>query len=236
MSRWFRVRRHLDRVVAGVLAVVTSPLVLVLGFFVRREDGGPALIRVARMGQGGTPFGMFKLRSMRVANDNGLASGPTLTAAADPRITAVGARLRALHLDEIPQLYNVVAGQMTLIGPRPESPDYVDLDNPAWQEVLAGPPGILGPTQIVVGDWETALISDETDPDRYRNEVVPVKIDIDRWYLRSTTVRTDLLTLVSLLMHLLPGAQAKRLLATVRKQVPSSQPACDFVPAKTQPA
>lgn len=231
MTRWFRVRRHLDRVVAAALAIVTAPLVLAMGWLVRREDGGPALIRVERMGAGGKPFGMVKVRTMRVAGPDGLASGPALTAAQDPRITNVGARLRALHIDEVPQLYNVVAGQMTLIGPRPESPDFVDLDDPGWSEVLAAPPGILGPTQIVVGDWETELISDESDPGRYRDEVLPVKLALDRWYLQAATPGLDLLTLVSLVAHLFPWMQPRRLRDRVGQEVPSSRAACAFSPA-----
>ncbi len=231
MSPWLRLRKHLDRVVALMLSVVTAPVVAAAGILVRREDGGPALIRVPRMGRGGRPFGMWKLRSMRVSGADGLAAGPSLTSAADPRITKIGAHLRKLHLDELPQLYNVVAGQMTLVGPRPEAPDFVDMASPAWEEVLTVPPGILGPTQIVVGDWERELISDPETPDRYANEVLPVKLALDRWYLRRATPLLDLLTAVSLVGHLLPGRSAARLVARARREVPEAEPACDFAGA-----
>jgi lipopolysaccharide/colanic/teichoic acid biosynthesis glycosyltransferase len=124
----------LDRVLAVILGVVLSPVVVVLAAVVRRHDPGPGLIRLARVGRNGQPFRQWKPRTMRM--DEGVASGQAITSAADPRVTPFGRRLRRYRLDEFPQLLNVVTGQMALVGPRPETPSYVDLGDSLWQEVL----------------------------------------------------------------------------------------------------
>ena len=191
--------------VAAILSVLTAPVVAVLAGLVRRHDGHPPLIRVPRVGRGGVVFGMWKIRSMRVDTQDGRAAGVALTASGDDRITPVGARMRSLHLDELPQLYNVVCGEMCLLGPRPEAPEFVDLDDPAWVDVLSVPPGIAGPTQLIVGDWELTQIDLDQTGDAYRDLVVPVKLAIDRWYVRAANARLDLLVLTSLARHVLSG-------------------------------
>ena len=167
---------------------------------------------------------------MRVDTADGHASGLSLTSTNDQRITPIGARMRSLHLDELPQLYNVARGEMCLLGPRPEAPDFVDLDNPVWQQVLTSPPGIAGPTQLIVGDWERSEIDKDTTGDAYQRVVVPVKLAIDRWYLMNASVRLDLLVVTSLLRHVLPGGESKRLQEVVGSSVPESS-----VPILSQP-
>ena len=115
------------------------------GVLVRREDGGPGFITVTRVGRDGRPFRMWKLRSMRAARPDGTADGLTLSGAHDDRITAIGRHLRAYHFDELPQLYNVVRGEMGILGPRPETPEFVDLDDPMWQDRARHPAGHRGP-------------------------------------------------------------------------------------------
>jgi len=212
----------LDRAVAAVLAVLTAPVVAVLAVLVRRHDAGPSLITVPRVGRDGRTFDMWKLRSMRVASSDGRAAGAALTSTDDDRITPVGARMRSLHLDELPQLYNVVRGEMCLLGPRPEAPEYVD-DDPAWRDVLRVPPGIAGPTQLVVGDWERTEIDRDPGGDAYRRVVVPVKLGIDRWYVRRASPGLDLLVLASLALHILRSGKHPRLLRLVGGAVPEAQ-------------
>jgi lipopolysaccharide/colanic/teichoic acid biosynthesis glycosyltransferase len=130
--------------------------------------------------------------------------------------------MRSLHLDELPQLYNVARGEMCLLGPRPEAPDFVDLHNPVWQQVLTAPPGIPGPTQLIVGDWERSEIDKDTTGDAYQRVVVPVKLAIDRWYIMNASLRLDLLVITSLLRHVLPGGESKRLQEVVGSSVPES--------------
>ncbi|CAB4739875.1 MAG: hypothetical protein F2694_04865 [Actinobacteria bacterium] len=222
MSKWLSIRLIVDRILGGILAVLTAPIVGVLAVLVRRHDGESPLITVPRVGVNGRIFGMWKIRSMRVDTADGHASGLSLTSTNDQRITPIGARMRSLHLDELPQLYNVARGEMCLLGPRPEAPDFVDLDNPVWQQVLTSPPGIAGPTQLIVGDWERSEIDKDTTGDAYQRVVVPVKLAIDRWYLMNASVRLDLLVVTSLLRHVLPGGESKRLQEVVGSSVPES--------------
>ena len=182
-----------------------APVIAVLAAVVRRADGGPGLIAVPRVGRGGAVFGMWKLRSMRATHDDGSASGLRLTRAGDDRITPVGHVLRRLHLDELPQLWNVARGEMALLGPRPETPEFVDGADPAWQAVLAVPPGIAGPTQLVVGDWEGAIIAEDPDGDAYRQQVLPVKLGIDAWYVAEASPGLDAEVAWTLLRTVLPG-------------------------------
>ena len=211
----------IDRAIAAVLAVLTAPVVAVLAVLVRRHDAGPSLITVPRVGRDGRTFDMWKLRSMRAATSDGRAAGAALTSSDDDRITPIGARMRSLHLDELPQLYNVVRGEMCLLGPRPEAPAYVD-PSPAWTDVLRVPPGIAGPTQLVVGDWERTQIDSDRDGDAYRRVVVPVKLAIDAWYVSNASAALDLLVLSSLVRHVLPGPEHPGLLRRVSAAVPSA--------------
>lgn len=223
MSSWLRVRLVLDRVVAVALLALSAPVIAIAALLVRRHDGGPALIAVNRMGRNGKPLRMWKLRSMRVDAPDGTATGMALTARNDQRITPIGARLRAHHLDELPQLYNVALGEMCLFGPRPEAPEFVDLDDPAWQTVLSVPPGIAGPTQLIVGDWERVHITNDPDGRSYVEDVLPVKLAIDAWYVRQASPSLDLQVATSLLRRLGPGTMPGTLSERVRAEVPEVQ-------------
>ena len=221
-SLWLRVRLLIDRARAGVRRARASPALAVLMLLGRRHDGGPGLIRVPRVGRGGDTFGMLKIRSMRVDGADGRAAGVALTGTGDDRITPVGARLRRLHLDEIPQLYNVVRGEMCLLGPRPEAPEFVDLDDPAWQTVLDVPPGIAGPTQLVVGEWERTEIDRDRNGHTYSEVVVPVKLAIDRWYVQHATPRLDLNVLAGLARSVAGTGHLGRLGRVVSDSVPEA--------------
>ena len=233
MSRWLRCRLIADRVLAAALSVVTAPVVAVLALLVRRHDGGSPLISVPRVGRGGEPFGMWKIRSMRAETADGRATGVALTSTNDDRVTPIGARMRSLHLDELPQLYNVVRGEMSLLGPRPEAPEFVDLADPAWQAVLAVPPGIAGPTQLIVGDWEKLEIDADPTGDAYQRTVVPVKLAIDRWYVRSSSPLLDLLVARSFIGHVLPHRDIAALRRRVSTEVPESS-AVDLAPVPVE--
>lgn len=218
MSRWFRARLVIDRLVAALLLVPLAPVMAALAFLIRRHDGGPGLIRVPRVGRAGRPFGMWKLRSMRVDQPGGMASGVRLTGEHDDRITPIGVKLRAYYLDEMPQLLNVVRGEMSLLGPRPEAPEFVD-GAPTWDAVLSVPPGIAGPTQLIVNHWERAVITAEPTGRAYRDDVLPVKLAIDRWYNRSSSPKLDALVAVTLLRRFLPGTGSYTLKKLVHHEV-----------------
>lgn len=230
LSPWLRVRLVLDRLVAVGLGLLSAPVVAVLAALIRR-DGGPGLIRVPRVGRHGKVFGMWKLRSMRADTGGGLAKGAAITLGEhDPRITTLGRHLRAYHLDELPQLWNVAAGQMCLLGPRPEAPEYVADESPAWSEILNMPPGMAGPTQLIVGDWERELLAEDPD-NAYSDVVLPVKLAIDQWYLRSSSPATDILVSLTLLRRFTTGSESWKLRERVFSAIPESSVVRDWLSA-----
>lgn len=120
------------------------------------------------------------------------AVGSQITAAGDSRITRAGALLRRLKLDEFAQFFNVLKGDMTLCGPRPEVPRYVDLNDPLWRELLSGRPGITDPASLLYRD-EERILSQSTDPERaYRESILPAKLRISARYLQRRTMWSDL--------------------------------------------
>ena len=217
MTPWLAARAVVDRGVGALASVVLAGPVVALAWWIRRADGGPGHVTVTRVGRHGRTFGMFKLRTMRVAGTSGRAGGPPLTLVGDTRITPIGATLRRWRLDELPQLANVVAGQMALIGPRPEDPAFVDTRDALWREILAARPAMIGPTQFLVAEWETTL----PGVDEYRDEILPVKKAIDAWYVRTASPGLDLLVLGAVGRQLL-GRPQSPLRARVLREVPES--------------
>jgi lipopolysaccharide/colanic/teichoic acid biosynthesis glycosyltransferase len=140
------------------------------------------------MGRGATPFTLVKFRTMRAS-----ARGPKVTAGDDPRVTAVGRLLRGSKLDELPELWNVLRGEMALVGPRPEVPELVDLANPLWREVLSVRPGLTDPTTVRLRDEEALMAAVEGDRERYYREVLqPLKLRGYVEYLRNRSWQSDL--------------------------------------------
>jgi lipopolysaccharide/colanic/teichoic acid biosynthesis glycosyltransferase len=141
----------LDYVVALPLLIAAAPLVLLLMGLVRLTSPGPALYSQVRLGRGGRPFRIYKIRTM--TDDCERLTGPCWSTAGDPRVTPLGRVLRRLHLDELPQLWNVLRGEMSLVGPRPERPEIAaQLERvlPDYRERLAVRPGITGLAQVVL--------------------------------------------------------------------------------------
>ena len=218
---WLRVRTSVvDRVLAVVLIPVLGPVIAFLAWRVRREDGPPSLIGLARVGATGTSFRMWKLRTMRVAHVGGSAGGAVITSSDDQRITPLGRRLRRHRLDELPQVVNVLRGEMGLLGPRPETPSLVDAGDPRWQAVLAIRPGVSGPTQLVVERWEAATLAEGGHEDRYRVEVLPVKLAVDRWYVERASPWVDLVVAWSMVQRFLLGRTTTAVERLVRLEVP----------------
>lgn len=181
-------KRLLDLLAATGGVVILSPLMAAVAAAVAR-DGGPVFFRQLRVGRGGQLFRMWKFRTMVVDAES---RGSSLTTANDPRITPTGAWLRRYRLDELPQLFNVIAGDMSLVGPRPEVPRYVALYNDEQQRVLQLIPGITDPASIAFRD-EGELLAGAVDPERfYVERVMPEKIRLNLEYAAGATVLTDL--------------------------------------------
>lgn len=178
----------LQRAVGTILALLSLPLIILLGAVIRLETGGPVVFRAARVGANGQVFTCYKLRTMGWNHKDHLHSISTLD---DPRITRVGRVLRRARLDEVPQLWNVVRGEMLLVGPRPEDPRFVDLDDPLHRLVFTSRPGITGLTQLLFLREAELLTGDE--PERaYRERVLPEKLAMDARYLENRSAALDL--------------------------------------------
>ena len=186
-------RRTVDLLVASMLLLVGCPLMLAAAVAVRVSSRGPVLYRQVRAGKDSRPFTVLKFRSMVCDADR---AGPLITDRNDPRVTSVGAVLRALKLDELPQLFNVLKGDMTLIGPRPEVPRFLPSYRQEELELLRVRPGLTGPGQISYAQW-TAPAGEVADPESFYLQVqLHPKLALDLDYLRRRSVRSDLLTLV----------------------------------------
>jgi lipopolysaccharide/colanic/teichoic acid biosynthesis glycosyltransferase len=161
---------------------IASPILLLIAATSPR----PVLFRQQRVGLNGRPFTLLKLRTMRVAPE-----GSQLTVSGDARITPVGRWLRRFKLDEIPQLWNVVRGDMSLVGPRPEVPRYVD-ESPLWRQVLSARPGLTDPVTLRLRDEEALLASVENAERFYRERLLPWKLRGYCEYLERRSWATDL--------------------------------------------
>jgi lipopolysaccharide/colanic/teichoic acid biosynthesis glycosyltransferase len=182
--------RAAEAALAFVGLVVSSPVFFFAVVLVAATSPGPVLFRQQRVGLGGRPFTLLKLRTMRVASE-----GFQLTASGDARITPVGRWLRRFKLDEIPQLWNVVRGDMSLVGPRPEVPRYVDAADPLWQSVLSARPGLTDPVTLRLRDEEALLAGADDVESFYRERLLPWKLRGYRDYLARRTWVTDLAVL-----------------------------------------
>ncbi|HET8863405.1 MAG TPA: sugar transferase [Solirubrobacterales bacterium] len=184
-------RRAFDLFALALLTPLLLAPFLIVALAVFLDSPGSVFFRARRMGFQGRPFEMIKFRTMRVDN-----AGHSVAGANDSRITPVGGFLRATRLDELPQLWNVLRGQMTLVGPRPELEEFVELHAGDYGEILAVPPGITGPTQLRYAGLEPHLLSLHADPERfYREELLPDKVKLDLEYARSRSFAVDLAVL-----------------------------------------
>src|SRR2546429_2712399 len=188
--------RAADVAIAGVLLVLVAPLLAVVSCAILLTSGRPVVYRGPRVGRDGRPFHILKLRTMRPDSD----AGRHVTVAGDDRVTRVGRLLRLTKLDELPQLVNVLRGDMALVGPRPESPRYVARYTPEQRAVLSVRPGITGAAQVAYSQEERLLAG--PDPEAvYLGAIMPDKLAIDLAYVRRRSAWLDLrliaLTLVA---------------------------------------
>ncbi len=195
-------RLWLDRALAAAALALAAPACMLAAAAVWCEDGGPVLFRQRRVGQDGAVFELLKFRSMYRNSSEIL-----ITAAGDRRVMRTGRWLRKLKLDELPQLWNVLRGEMSLVGPRPEVERYVDLAEPAWRETLAVRPGITDLATLLYRDEERILAGFADTEKAYREVLLPDKLALNLAYLERRTLWRDLqLIILTACYSLLPGA------------------------------
>ena len=204
-KRWF------DATCALGGLVILAPFLFLVALMVRLTSPGPALFRQARTGQFGRPFRIFKFRTMRA---DAALSGSFLTAKGDPRITAIGKWMRKAKVDELPQLINVLVGDMSLVGPRPEVPVYTANYTERQRRVLCVKPGISGPSaNAYIGEEE--LLARQVDKEAfYLATVLPAKLEIDLSYCEKIAFAEDLRLIWTTLMKVI------RSVIAVRKALP----------------
>jgi lipopolysaccharide/colanic/teichoic acid biosynthesis glycosyltransferase len=190
-------KRGLDVSVAAIALVLAAPLIAGLALWIWIAEGRPLFYRSRRVGEQGRTFVLWKLRTMTPDADR--SPRGSVTVADDPRITASGRVLRSWKLDELPQLFNVLLGDLSLVGPRPEVPGYVVRYTPDQREILRYRPGLTSPATLAFVD-EAALLARSPDPaSTYFNEVMPEELRMDLEYMQSATFVSDVRVLFATL-------------------------------------
>jgi lipopolysaccharide/colanic/teichoic acid biosynthesis glycosyltransferase len=192
-------KRLFDLIVSLAGLVVLLPLFLVVAIAIKVDSPGPILFRQLRVGKGFRPFFIYKFRTMV---QDASVRGTAITVGRDPRITPVGQFLRQTKVDELPQLLNVLKGDMAFIGPRPEVPRYVELFRRDYEEILKIRPGITDLASIKYRD-EAALLGKSGNPEtEYITHVLPDKIELGKEYIRRSSLLFDLAVIFKTFLRL----------------------------------
>ncbi|HEU5051394.1 MAG TPA: sugar transferase [Gemmatimonadales bacterium] len=182
-------KRVFDLVASGLGLAALAPVLGLVALVILARDGRPVFYRQVRIGRNGEPFRIRKFRTMR---DAGTAAAPQVTAADDPRVTPLGKVLRRWKLDELPQLLNVLTGEMSIVGPRPEVPRFVACYSPEERALLRYVPGLTDPAALRYRD-EERLLAGAADPEQlYAERIMPEKVRLSLDYARRATVLSDL--------------------------------------------
>ena len=198
-------KRLLDIVAASAGLLLLAPLFGAVALLIKLDSPGPVLFRQRRIGKDFRPFGLLKFRTMR----QGGRAGLPITVGADPRITRVGRFLRRSKIDELPQLVNILRGDMTVVGPRPEVPRYVEAFHRDYEEILVMRPGLTDLASLKYRN-ESALLGRSSDPEQeYLKRVLPDKIRLAKEYIRRSSLTFDL-ALIAKTFHriIFPGSAA----------------------------
>jgi lipopolysaccharide/colanic/teichoic acid biosynthesis glycosyltransferase len=180
------VKRALDVGLAATLLILLAPVVIAIAVGVKLDSRGPVLYRSRRIGRQGVEFAMLKFRKMYDG-----AVGPALTATDDARFTRFGRLLARTKLDEIPQLFNVLKGEMSLVGPRPEDPSFVDLESMKYREILGVRPGITGLSQLAFAK-ESEILNPDDPVGHYITVIFPQKLALDALYASKQSANMDM--------------------------------------------
>lgn len=181
-------KRLFDIIVAGAGLLLLAPLFAGVAMLIKLDSPGPVFFKQERIGRGFRPFWIYKFRTMR----HDAPENMQLTVGADSRITRIGGFLRRSKLDELPQLFNILVGDMTLVGPRPEVPRYVEAFHRDYQEILTVRPGLTDLASLKYRD-EAALLGQSADPEQeYLHRVLPDKIRLGKEYIRCSSLAFDM--------------------------------------------
>jgi lipopolysaccharide/colanic/teichoic acid biosynthesis glycosyltransferase len=181
-------KRLLDILAAVAGLTLLAPLLAAIALLIKLDSPGPVLFKQQRVGKGFRPFWIYKFRTMKVDPDG----GPVLTIGADRRITRAGALLRRSKIDELPQLINILKGDMTIVGPRPEVPRYVEAFRRDYEEILKVRPGLTDLASLKYRD-ESALLGQSGDPEEeYLRRILPDKIRLAKDYIHRSSLLFDI--------------------------------------------
>jgi lipopolysaccharide/colanic/teichoic acid biosynthesis glycosyltransferase len=197
------VRRGLDIAISLIVLAAALPVLVVIAIAIRLTSRGPIMFHQQRVGQGGSIFTLHKFRTMIAGS-----SGPEFTVRGDTRVTRVGRFLRAGHLDELPQFANVLRAEMTLVGPRPETPALAARYPPELRQVLAFRPGMTGPCQVFMGESSPPPGADAED--FYLTQLVPRRVALDMKFLEHPTLRATVAMLLATLAVIVRLRKAER--------------------------
>jgi len=195
------VKRVFDFVVSAFGIVVLFPLLILTALLVKLDSPGPVLFKQQRMGTGFRPFWIYKFRTMRKS----LEQGPNITIGNDPRITGIGRLLRQTKIDELPQLINILRGEMSFVGPRPELPQYVQLYRNEYQQILTVRPGLTDLASLKYRDEAALLANAENPEEEYVKRVLPDKITLARDYIQRASFFFDLRLILKTILQLVLG-------------------------------
>ena len=217
----FKMKRAIDIAGSVLGLVLLSPLFILIAIAIRMETPGPAFFRQVRVGLNGRPFRIYKFRSMKAAKAPRCAP---LTVRADKRVTRLGAVLRRTKIDELPQLINVLAGDMSLVGPRPEVPEFMEFFSPAQRAILLSMlPGMTDYAAILFRN-ESDLLDQDKDPVAvYRYKILPIKFDYYERYSREIGAINDLRIILATVFLLVAGHIPKVLGVASELQEPVPQ-------------
>ncbi len=191
-------KRAIDIAGAVVGLILLSPVFIITAILIKLTSKGPVFYKSKRVGKDGKLFTMFKFRTMHVNAD---VVGPKLTYKNDPRITRLGKYLRQFKIDELPQLFNVLKGDMSLVGPRPEDPKYIVHYSEKQKEIFSIKPGITGLAQLKYINIES-ILNHETLTQTYVKEIIPEKYKLNKQYIENMSFSLDLKILFNTLLSI----------------------------------
>ncbi|MFC1513386.1 sugar transferase [candidate division KSB1 bacterium] len=205
------IKRLFDLFLSFGALIVLAPVLIILFPFVKIDSSGPFFFRQNRMGKKGRLFRIYKIRTMFIdpltSKGEGTVKKSGITSMDDPRVTRIGKFLRKSKIDELPQIINVFLGQMSFVGPRPELPEYKDVNPEFWNTILSVRPGITAETSLLFINEEELIPADKTADEVYRSEILPKKQKMDLEYVKNRSFFKDISIILRTLFSLFKTAK-----------------------------